>query len=267
MLKGLIFDVDGTLADTERDGHRVAFNAAFRSFGLDWDWNVSLYGELLAITGGKERIRHYLTHHCPGRLMAAGLMPHIPALHKEKTRHYMELLQQGHIPLRPGIRRLLAAARRHGIRLAIATTTTQDNVDTLLSQTLGPAATTWFDVIAAGDVVAQKKPAPDIYHLALRQLGLQPAECLAIEDSENGLRSSLAAGVPTLVTVNAYTRHQCFNGAVAVLSDLGEPGHAFQVLRGDAGGHQYASLDLLQHWHASSALPSAARDSGTHRAP
>ena len=221
--KALLFDVDGTLADTERDGHRVAFNLAFAEAGLDWVWNVPLYGELLAVTGGKERMRHYVERYRADYRPSPDFDDLIVRLHAAKTRLYATLVAQAGIPLRPGVRRLLHEARRAGVRLAIATTTTLDNVNALLCQALAPDAARWFDVIAAGDVVAAKKPAPDIYFYVLEHLGLSPTECVAFEDSENGLRAAHAAGVATIVTVNDYTRTHDFQGAALVLDHLGEP--------------------------------------------
>ncbi|APZ42287.1 HAD family hydrolase [Acidihalobacter ferrooxydans] len=235
-LQALLFDVDGTLADTERDGHRVAFNQAFAEAGLDWEWSVALYGELLAVTGGKERIRFYLQRHRPDFARAAGddLDTFIAGLHRSKTRHYLALLERGEIPLRPGVRRLLDEARVEGLRLAIVTTTTPENVDVLLRTTLGEDALGWFEVIAAGDVVPAKKPAPDIYQYALEAMGLGPEVCLALEDSENGLRSAAAAGCRTLVTVNEYTCQQDFSGAWLVVDQFGEAAAPATVLQGAA---------------------------------
>ena len=219
-LHALIFDVDGTLADTERDGHRVAFNLAFTEHGLDWNWDEDLYGELLTVTGGKERIRYFAERHAPDFIARPDFPALVATLHATKTEHYVRLVDSGQLPLRPGIARLIDAARASGVRLAIATTTTPENVAALLRAAIAPDAIDWFEVIGAGDIVPAKKPAPDIYNWVLERLGLAPDQCLALEDSENGLAASLGAGIPTLITENTYTRGQNFSGALAVLPDL-----------------------------------------------
>ncbi|MEQ1601071.1 MAG: HAD-IA family hydrolase [Methylophilaceae bacterium] len=244
-LQALIFDVDGTLADTERDGHRPAFNQAFKEAGLDWHWDVALYGELLAVTGGKERIRYFVERYHPNYKKDEEFDSLVAQLHRDKTRIYTELLSTGKIPLRAGVKRLLFEARAAGLRLAIATTTTPENVTTLLKHTLGEESLSWFEVIAAGDIVPAKKPAPDIYLWALKKLQLGAEVCLAFEDSENGLKSSLGAGLKTIVTINDYTANHQFDGAAVVLSDLGEPDVPCQVLQGILDGSYYVDLAAL----------------------
>ena len=251
-LKALLLDVDGTLADTERDGHRVAFNQAFAEAGLDWDWDVPLYGKLLAVSGGKERLRYFIEQWKPEFTRPEDLDVFIRDLHQAKTRHYLALLGQGAIPLRPGVERLLKEIRASGLRMAIVTTTTPENVTALLGSTLGADSIGWFDLIAAGDMVPGKKPAPDIYHYALDHLDLEATQCLALEDSDNGLLSAAGAGIKTLVTVNGYTRQQDFSGAAIVLDQLGEPGAGFEVLAGDAGGVTVVDVAFLSRLlHAS----------------
>jgi HAD superfamily hydrolase (TIGR01509 family) len=249
MIKALLFDVDGTLADTERDGHRPAFNAAFQEFGLDWHWDVPLYGQLLAVTGGKERMKYYVENFRPDYVKPADFDVMVAELHKAKTAHYTRMLGQGGIPLRPGVKRLLLEARAQGLILGVATTTTPENVTELLRHSLAPDGPQWFQVIAAGDIVPAKKPAPDIYVWAMQQLGLKPEECVAFEDSENGIRASLGANLRTVVTINDYTRDHVFTGALAVLSDLGEPDAPYTRLDQNGQGERgVVDLARLQAW-------------------
>ncbi|HID00097.1 MAG TPA: HAD family hydrolase [Piscirickettsiaceae bacterium] len=248
-LKALLFDVDGTLADTEKDGHRVAFNLAFKQAGLDWYWDEALYGQLLTVTGGKERIKYYLDQFNRDFVKPAHFDEFVKDLHAAKTRFYTQLLGEGKIPLRPGVARLLNEARTHGYRLAIATTTTPENVTALLQSTLGPASIDWFELIAAGDIVPAKKPAPDIYVWAMEKMALTPAECIAFEDSENGIRSAKEAGLATIITINDYTRDHDFSNAELVLDHMGEPDRPFTVLQGDAQGHHYLNMELVKRVH------------------
>ncbi|MDZ7804636.1 HAD family hydrolase [Thiohalophilus sp.] len=252
-LAALLFDVDGTLADTERDGHRVAFNRAFAEAGLAWEWDVPLYGELLRITGGKERMRHYLEQYRPAATLPGDPSDWIADLHRAKTRHYEALLGEGGIPLRPGVERLLREARDAGYRLAIATTTTPANVSALLENAVGPEALHWFEVIAAGDVVPAKKPAPDIYHYAMEKMALDPAWCIAFEDSHNGILASKGADLKTIITVNDYTRDHDFDDAELVLDSFGEPQQPFQVLSGSpaiVNGAEYLDMALVKRVHS-----------------
>lgn len=249
-LNALIFDVDGTLADNEQDGHRVAFNRAFKEAGLDWRWDEETYEQLLTVFGGKERIHYYMRDFLEGFKPPPDADGFVRDLHAQKTRHYLALLQSGAIPLRPGVKRLLCEARTSGMRLAIASTTTLENATTLLSRTLGEDSIDWFDVIACGDIVTNKKPAPDIYLYALDKLGLPAAECLVIEDTESGLASARAAGLGCVITVNRSTRGQDFRGAGIVLDHLGEADQPFSVLQGDGGNSNYADMALLRRLHS-----------------
>ncbi len=219
-LRALIFDVDGTLADTE-EAHRRAFNEAFREHGLDWQWSKPQYAELLRTTGGKERLAVYVQtlELTPER--RAELLELVPALHRAKTANYMRIIHSGEVPLRDGVSDLLDEAQAAGVALAIATTTTFENIVALLTTTLGAAALERFAVIGAGDDVARKKPAPDIYTHVISKLGLTAADCCAIEDSANGLAAAKGAGLFTIVTPSYWTLGEDFSAADLVLPGLG----------------------------------------------
>ncbi|MBI5436868.1 MAG: HAD-IA family hydrolase [Nitrosomonadales bacterium] len=227
-IKAIIFDVDGTLADTE-DAHRLAFNKAFAENHLGWNWDVELYDKLLKVTGGKERIKYFVETCLPDFQKPADYDGFVKHLHAVKTSHYTAMLRAGHIPLRPGIKQLISDARQAGIALAIATTTSPENVSTLLEVGLGKNWADYFAANGCGDIVPHKKPAPDIYHWVLERLQLNASDCIALEDSENGLRSSLAAGIKTFVIVNHYTRNQDFTGAAAVFDDLSDLDYFYRI--------------------------------------
>lgn len=246
MLKALIFDVDGTLAETE-DLHRQGFNRAFEALGLPWHWSPEFYAELLKVMGGKERLVHYIERFHPEE--AETLKARMPEIHDLKTRFYGDLAQSGGLSLRPGVRRLVEQARDGGVRLAVATTTSRPNIDLLLRLNF-PNGAQPFDVIAAGDEAAQKKPAPDIFALAVHRLGIDPSEAIAFEDSAAGIRSALAAGLPVLATRSRYTKSHRLDGAFSAVSDLGEPGAPHEHLQGHAWDDGVVTLDALRTWHA-----------------
>lgn len=214
-MKALIFDVDGTLADTE-DAHRLAFNDAFAKAGYDWNWDEALYKKLLAVTGGKQRIRFFLESHDPAMLERDDTDALILALHQSKTAYFIARLNEGQVPLRPGIADLIHEARAKGLTIAIATTTTPINVTTLLTANLGAESIDWFACIGDGGQVPVLKPEPDVYHWVLDKLGLQANETLALEDSRNGLVACQRAEIPCLVVTNPYTDGQDFSGAVEI---------------------------------------------------
>jgi len=245
-LQALLFDVDGTLADTEKDGHRPAFNMAFEEAGLDWHWDENLYGELLAVTGGKERIRFYLEKFNTTFVKPDNFDDFVKGLHAAKTKFYTQLMAEGRIPLRPGVEALINEAKACGVRMAVVTTTTPENVTALLDNTLGKGSESWFEVIAAGDIVPAKKPAPDIYIWALEQMNLTADQAIAFEDSRNGILSSVAADLKTIVTINGYTKNDDFSDAVIVLDQMGDKNNAFTVLAGDAQGQTYLDLALVK---------------------
>ena len=219
-LRALIFDVDGTLADTE-EAHRCAFNEAFHQLGIDWNWSRPTYAHLLLTTGGKERLAAHIASLPLAEDERQALCGRIEAIHRAKTRNYTRMVLDGEVPLRDGVRRLIDEAARARVRLAIATTTTFANVEALLRTCLGPDALDRFEVIGAGDHAARKKPAPDIYEYVLGQLKASPDECVALEDSANGLRSAKAAGLFTVVTPSYWTMSEDFSAADLVLPSFG----------------------------------------------
>lgn len=228
----LIFDIDGTVADTE-EGHRTAFNLAFEKLRLGWKWDRDEYRHLLTVPGGKERLGYYLSRLRIGEAERRRLQARIPEIHLEKTKFYSSMAGDGGIPLRPGVARLFAEARGAGLKLGIASTTTRANIDALLRATLGAEAVAMFAAIVCGDQPAQKKPAPDVYRLVLRNLELPPERCVAFEDSSNGLRAAVGAGLWTVVTPTYWTEGSDFAEARLLLPHLGDP---WQPLPGEPGG-------------------------------
>jgi HAD superfamily hydrolase (TIGR01509 family) len=248
-IEALIFDVDGTLADTE-EAHRLAFNDAFWAHGLDFCWSRELYCELLKVTGGKERLAAFFDRiplTASERRRLCGL---IPWLHTTKTSFYRERIARGGVPLRPGVRRLMAEARGADIRLAIASTTSPDNVAALLEGALGDEALAEFSVIATGDAVPRKKPAPDIYLLALRRLDVSPRHAIAFEDSAIGVAAAKAAGLFTVATPSDWTRDQDFAAADLLLPSLADPAAPLEAADEWRIGAPYLGLEQLVTFHA-----------------
>lgn len=250
-LRALIWDVDGTLVESE-ELHREAFNAAFAAAGLAWRWDRDLYARLLAVAGGKERILHFVRFAGLPQAGLPGLEDLARGLHARKTALYHGLLAAGRTELRPGVARLLGEAAQAGVALAIATTTSASNVRALLEAAPAAAAVAWA-AVAAGDEARAKKPAPDVYELVLARLGLAPGRCLAIEDSANGVRAARAAGIPVLAAASAYTGDDDFTGALAVLDCLGEPDLPCRALRGPAPERGFVDLAQLGAWRARAA--------------
>lgn len=243
----LIFDIDGTFSETE-ETHREAFNATFAAYSLPWSWDRPTYKKLLEVTGGKERMRHYVDDWMPADGDRA--IPLIPEMHADKTRRYTAMIDAGAAKPRPGVVRLIHEARRAGMPVAIATTTSLPNVESLIVATLGPNGMSLFDTVAAGDVVKKKKPAPDIYFLALEELGIAPSDAIAFEDSVNGLRSASAAGLRSIITPSMYTDDQDFSGAFAVMSSLGEPDSPYTHISGVGAADRMVTPETLRRWLA-----------------
>jgi HAD superfamily hydrolase (TIGR01509 family) len=236
-IKAIFFDQDGVIIDTERDGHRVAFNQTFKEFGYDFEWSVEKYHELLQIAGGKERMRHYL--HTDG--FGVAVKPEeeddlIKSMHKKKTQTFIELIESGKLPLRPGIKRLMQEAMDAGLRLVICTTSNEKAAHAVAYKILKDIK---FDFVLAGDIVSKKKPDPEIYNLALEKTGLKPEECVVIEDSRNGVLAAKAAGLSIVATTNVYTEKENLSDADIVVTCLGDPDGEKGELRQGGEGLDY----------------------------
>ncbi len=229
MLKAILFDCDGVLVDTERDGHRVAFNQAFAEKGLGIEWSVELYGKLLKIAGGKERMRHYFEQNG----WPAGVEDRdafIQELHLLKTDLFMKIIESGQLPLRPGVERIVDEAISAGVILAVCSTSNVRAVTLVVERLLGERRKAHFSGIFAGDMVSKKKPDPEIYNLAKEKLQLNPDECVVVEDSRNGLLAAKAAGFPCLITKSSYTDDEDFSEADAIYDELGDPPDPYVTL-------------------------------------
>ncbi|HMM74853.1 MAG TPA: HAD-IA family hydrolase [Gammaproteobacteria bacterium] len=244
-LQALIFDVDGTLADTE-EVHRLAFNRAFAEYGIPWEWSPALYERLLAISGGRERIEFYMREllaQGPGEILTPDL---IRELHARKTAIYAEMLRIGQLRLRPGVERLLREARDAGLELALATSSARSNLETLLDMNLPGEWRAWFGAIESCDTVQMKKPSPAVYLAALRGLDLPATACMAFEDTLNGLNAARAAGLVTVITTHRYTQARHFPGAALVTDGFGEPDAPCAVIAGSLAGERCVTIALLR---------------------
>jgi HAD superfamily hydrolase (TIGR01509 family) len=223
MLKAIIFDCDGVLVDTERDGHRVGFNRAFEQFGINAEWDVALYGKLLQVAGGKERMRAYFDEYGwpPSAETDEARDALIKDLHKAKTAITAGLVGEGALQLRPGISRIVDEAIAAGVKLGVCTTSNPLFIDAVLDL-FGPERKARFAFVHAGDCVARKKPDPAIYELAKQSLGLPVEQCVVIEDSRNGLLAAKGAGLPCLITTSTYTVDEDFSEADRVVPELGD---------------------------------------------
>lgn len=254
-LRAVLFDVDGTLADTEALGHRPAYNRAFRKLGLPFRWGPKLYRKLLKQPGGRERLKYYVERFEPDLAgeadeAARDLDAWVAKVHELKSSYFKRLMRHGRVPLRPGIARLMREARECDLQLAIVTNASLKTLQPVLKYSMGPELAAEVAVIASGEEVQRKKPAPDLYRLAMQRLGLTPEQCVALEDSEMGLKAAAAAGVPAVVTVNSDTLEQDFAEASLVVSSLGEPGAPMRVLKGQLTGLPWVTIASLRDIHA-----------------
>jgi HAD superfamily hydrolase (TIGR01509 family) len=239
-LKAIFWDQDGVIIDTEKDGHRVAFNKMFKEFGYDFEWDVDTYGELLRISGGKERMRRYFTE--KGIILEGSPEKDdelLLTLHKRKTAIFVEMIESGILPLRTGVRRLMKEAMASGLRLGVCTTANERSANAIAGGMLGDID---LEFVLAGDVVSRKKPDPEIYLLALEKTGLSPDQCIVIEDSHNGLLAARAAGLRSVATTNIYTENEDLSAASIVVTSLGDPDGEKGVLKQSDKPFEYDGL-------------------------
>jgi HAD superfamily hydrolase (TIGR01509 family) len=228
-IKGFFFDQDGVIIDTERDGHRVAFNRTFLEFGFNVEWDVETYHRLLQIAGGNERMKSYLHEKGFGvKVTPEQEEDLIKRLHKRKTEIFIELIESGSLPLRPGIRRIMREINELGFVLCICTTSNAQAAHAITKKILAEIS---FDLILAGDVVSRKKPDPEIYHLALEKTGLKAKESICLEDSQNGVVAAREAGLHVVATTNVYTEQEDLSKADIVVTCLGDPDGERGILR------------------------------------
>ena len=235
-IKAVLFDQDGVIIDTERDGHRVSFNMTFKEFGFSDEWSVDYYHELLQVAGGKERMKHHS--------LTKGFNPPVPPeeidelvknMHKRKTALFVELIESGQLPLRPGIHRFMKEAMEAGLIIGVCTTSNEQAAKAITGKILSDIK---FDIVLAGDVVSKKKPDPEIYNLALSKIGLKPDECVVVEDSKNGVLAAKAANMHVVVTTNYYTEKEDVSGGDIIVTCLGDPGGEKGMLKkGDVTGY------------------------------
>lgn len=226
--EALLFDCDGVLVDTEAEGHRIAFNETFEKFNLPYVWSLEEYGRLLEIGGGKERMDFFFSERDDSEPWKSIKDPEerknfLKELHLTKTGIFNQLIESGKLPVRPGVIRLINEAIDAGVKVAVCSTSNEKAVSNIVRVMLGEKIDKHMRVFA-GDVVPKKKPSPDIYLLAAKELGVDPARCVVIEDSKIGLAAGKAAGMRVIVTESSYTKGEDFTMADAVFDCIGEAG-------------------------------------------
>lgn len=223
MIKALIWDVDGTIAETERDGHCVAFNQTFEAAGLPWRWDLPLYGELLKVAGGRERLLHDMAQRADAPPAGPARQALASQLHRAKNQRYVEIITAHRLAPRPGVMRLVAECQAAGVKLAVATTTSRGNIAALFSGLWGAGWRSIFTVVCGAEDAPDKKPDPQVYQLALQRLGVAASDAFALEDSPNGLAAARAAGIACGITRSEFFADAVFEGAAWVRNDLDAP--------------------------------------------